>query len=77
MSDEIDDDEVEVIATYDMDEDAMGLGDFIVTTFKDIPDHLIVVDVSDEQYRPAKSVRFERDDLGIHLIIEFDRTIIG
>lgn len=37
MSEEIDDDEVEVIAAYDMDEDAMGLGDFIVATFKDIP----------------------------------------
>jgi hypothetical protein len=70
----------EIISSYDFEEDAMGLGDWIAGLFNDksISDEEMVVYVSDEQARPATSARFERETLTdgstvVNLIISFDR----
>ena len=69
-----------VIATYDFDEDAMGLGDFIQNTFSDLPNDQIVVYVTDDQGRPATLAAFERETLTdgskvVNLTITFDRQL--
>ena len=70
----------EIISTYDFEEDAMGLGDWIAGSFNDktFSDEETVVLVRDEQSRPATSAHFERETLTdgstvVNLIISFDR----
>ena len=67
------------IATYDFNEDAMGLGDFIVQTMGVLPDNEIVVTVTDDESNNAVKATFERELLTdgstvVNLIIKFDRT---
>lgn len=70
----------ETISTYDFDEDAMGLGDFIVRVIADLPDEEIVVCVSDDEGRVATLATFERETFSdgstaVNLIIKFDRRL--
>lgn len=70
----------EIISTYDFDEDAMGLGDFVQSTFSDLPNSEIVVCVTDDQDRPATLATFVRETLTdgskvVNLIIKFDRQL--
>lgn len=70
----------EVIATYDFDEDAVGLGNFIVEAFNDkntIRDDEIIVYVEDALGSQAKSATFIRETLSdgstvVNLILDFD-----
>jgi hypothetical protein len=70
----------EPIATYDFDEDAMGLGDFITQEMAKLRDDEIVVLVSDQEGYNAIKATFERELLTdgstvVNLIIKFDREI--
>lgn len=70
----------QIIGTYDFDEDAMGLGDFIQNALSDLPNSQIVVYVTDDQGRPATLATFERETLTdgskvVNLIIKFDRQL--
>ena len=68
----------ETIASYDFNEDAMGLGDFITQQVAALPDREIVVLVRDDESNNAVSARFERELLTdgstvVNLIIKFER----
>jgi hypothetical protein len=70
----------EPISTYDFDEDAMGLGDFITQEMAKLRDDEIVVLVSDQEGYNAVKATFERELLTdgstvVNLIIKFDREI--
>lgn len=65
------------VATYDFDEDAMGLGDFVTAQMAALPNDEIVVYVTDGESRAAKAARFERQTLTdgstvVNLVIEFE-----
>lgn len=71
--------EKQILSTYDFDEDAMGLGDFVAAQIEALPNDQIVVLVHDDQSNPATSARFERETLTdgskvVNLIISFDRA---
>lgn len=68
----------ETIDTYRFDEDAMGLGAFIMTNVDALPDSEIVVYVTDGEGNSARAARFEREVLTdgstvVNLVITFDR----
>lgn len=65
------------IASYDFNEDAMGLGDFVSTNMAALPDEEIVVYVTDGQGNPAKKATFVREVLTdgstvVNLVIAFE-----
>lgn len=70
----------EVIDSYEFDEDAMGLGDFITAQVMALPDEEIIVRVMDEEGRSAVAAGFIRETLTdgstvVNLVIVFDRQL--
>lgn len=67
-----------IAASYDFEEDAMGLGDFITKFFDNVKDDdSPVIYVEDEEGRPAKQAKFIKRELtdGSHvyeLVISFE-----
>lgn len=69
----------QVIQTYNFDEDAVGLGNFICEAFNDndvIHDDEIIINVLDGESRYAKSASLVRETLSdgstvVNLVIEF------
>lgn len=65
------------LATYEFDQDAMGLGDFILQSFENIlSDDEVVVYVENGNGNPAKKARFVRERLTdgstvVNLVIDF------